>query len=61
MDREIMTRKEAAEYIGISLAAFAKLQNEIPHIKLGKSVRFFKKHIDEFLERKVVNDETQGS
>ncbi len=52
MDKEILTRKEAADYIGICLSSFAKIQNQISQIKIGRNVRFYKKDIDIFLEKK---------
>lgn len=54
MEKEVFTRKEAAEYIGISLSTFAKIQNKIKQIRIGKSVRFFKKDINEFLEKSKI-------
>ena len=54
MDKEILTRKEAADYIGICLSSFAKIQNQISQIKIGRNVRFYKKDIDIFLEKKKV-------
>lgn len=51
--KEIMTRKEAAEYIQISLSQFAKIQKDIRHIQIGKVVRFRKCDIDEYLEGKI--------
>lgn len=50
--KEIMTRKEAANYIGVSLSTFAKFQNEIKQIRIGKNVRFRKSEIDKFLTTK---------
>lgn len=49
-EKEIFTRKQAAEYIGICLASFAKIQNKIPQIRIGKNVRFFKNDIDIYLK-----------
>lgn len=54
--KEIMTRREAAEYIQISLSQFAKIQKDIKHIKIGKIVRFKKCDIDDYLESKVVGN-----
>lgn len=50
--REIMTRKEAADYIGICLTSFSKIQHEIPQIRIGKNVRFKKTDIENWLETK---------
>ena len=54
MNKEILTRKEAADYIGICLSSFAKIQNQISQIKIGRNVRFYKKDIGIFLEKKKV-------
>lgn len=55
--KEIMTRKEAAEYIGVSLSKFAQFQNEINQIRIGKNVRFRKSEIDKYLISKEVKYE----
>jgi excisionase family DNA binding protein len=55
VENEIFTRKQAAEYMKVCIATFAKLQKQIPHIKFGKNVRFYKSDIDAFLEQKRVN------
>lgn len=49
--KEIMTRKEAAEYLGVSLRYFSTFQNKIKQFRLGtdkRFVRFRKIDIDEF-------------
>lgn len=51
--KSIMTRKEAAEYMGICLASFAKIQHKIKCIRLGRSIRFRKIDIDAFLEEEA--------
>lgn len=54
MGTELLTRKEAAEYIGVSLATFAKFQKEITQIRIGRNVRFRKSALDEYLTSKEV-------
>lgn len=49
--KEIMTRKEAAEYIQISLSKFSKIQKDIKCIRIGKSIRFRKSDVDDYLDR----------
>ena len=61
MNKEILTRKEAADYIGICLSSFAKIQNQISQIKIGRNVRFYKKDIDIFLEKKKVEGHEQNN
>lgn len=50
MEDEILTRKEAAAWLKVSLSHFSKIQNNIKQIKLGKSVRFRKSDIEEYLK-----------
>lgn len=47
--KDLLTRSEAAFYIGICLASFAKIQNRIPQVRIGRNVRFYKKDIDTYL------------
>ena len=53
MDKNILTRKEVAEYLGISLSKFATVQKEISCIKFGGVIRFRKEDIDEWLNSKL--------
>lgn len=47
---EILTKQEAAKYLGISLSTLKKIQKNIRLIKLGRLVRFDKKDLDAYLE-----------
>lgn len=47
---ELKTREESAEYLGVSLSTFKKFQNTIPHIQLGRLVKFDVKDLDAYLE-----------
>lgn len=51
--KEIMTRQEAAEYLGVSLSHFSTFQNQIKQLRLGANVRFRKIDIDEFVEQNM--------
>lgn len=44
-----MTRKEVAQYIGISLAKLAMIQSDIKHMKIGRVVRFRKEDVDAYI------------
>lgn len=47
--KDLLTRGEAAFYIGVCISTFAKIQSRIPQIRIGKNVRFYKKDIDTYL------------
>ena len=51
---ELKTREESAEYLGVSLSTFKKFQNTIPHIQLGRLVKFDVKDLDAYLESKKI-------
>ncbi len=55
---KLMTRKEAAEYLGIrpqTLACWASTQREtIPYVRVGRSVRYRKSDLDAWIESRVV-------
>ena len=51
---ELKTREQAAEYLGVSLSTFKKFQNTIPHIQLGRLVKFDVKDLEAYLESKKV-------
>jgi len=51
---ELKTREQAAEYLGVSLSTFKKFQNTIPHIQLGRLVKFDVNDLDAYLESKKV-------
>ena len=55
---ELKTREEAAEYLGVSLSTFKKLQKTIKRIQLGRLVKYDIKDLDAYLEsRKVVSND----
>lgn len=47
--KDILTKQEAASYMGICLSSFIKLQDRLPQIKIGKSIRFLKSDIEKFV------------
>ena len=53
--KEIMTRKEVAEYLGISTSYLSRIQHEIRQIRIGRSLRFRKVDIDEYIKSKTVS------
>lgn len=48
---EVMRRSDAAKYLGISIASFDKVRKDIKTIRIGKSVRFRKADIEEYLAK----------
>ena len=52
----VMTVTEAAHYLRKSEAAIYTMisRKELPYIKLGRCVRFFRKNLDEYLASKAV-------
>lgn len=55
----IMTVKQLTEYTGISGSWIYAHQNEIPHIKIKKNIRFRKSEIDEWISEKRVEEVQQ--
>ena len=55
---DLLTRKEAAEYLGVcenTLAIWAcKKRHALKYIKVGRLTKYRKAHLDEFLERQTV-------
>lgn len=53
MAEQILTTKEACDYLGVSYWTLVhKLVNEIPHIRIGKrgNIKFKKSTLDKYLE-----------
>jgi excisionase family DNA binding protein len=48
----LLTKKDIADYLQISIRTLDTwvCQNKIPHLKIGRAVRFDKKVIDKWLE-----------
>lgn len=57
--REIMSRKEAAKYLGIAestLANWASTKKyHIPYFRVGRQVKYRRKDLDEFMENNRVD------
>lgn len=54
-DDKLLTRKEAAEYLGVkesTLAAWASRRTTVPFVKLGRLVRYRKSSLDALKESK---------
>ena len=55
---ELMTRKEASEYLGLAeqtLAAWASTRRySLRYVKVGRNVRYRKSDLDRFLEQRTV-------
>ncbi|MCX5697740.1 MAG: helix-turn-helix domain-containing protein [Candidatus Omnitrophica bacterium] len=54
-DKEIMTTKEVAEYLGIHPLTVHKYarQGKIPAFKIGTDWRFHKRYIEKWIEEKL--------
>jgi excisionase family DNA binding protein len=54
----LLTRKEAAEYLGVkscTLDVWASTNRYLKYIKIGRHVRYRKEHLDEFLSSRTIN------
>lgn len=57
MEKELLTREEAARLLRISVDTLERLMRKrppLPHIKLDRRVLFRKQDIDRWLEKKLV-------
>lgn len=58
-DFELMSAKEAAAYLRLSLASVYKLANQqsnsIPHIRIGARIVFTKNGLNEYIMRNTIN------
>lgn len=54
MERATLTRKEAAEYLGISPWLLWKLtkQGQIPHCRVASRILYRRRSLDEFLDER---------
>lgn len=63
--REIFTRAQAADYLGVTkryLDMQAMHCTDLPMYRLGRLVRYRKADLDKWLEtKKVTNDKTKGT
>lgn len=53
MDESWITTAEAAEYLGVHQNTLYRLvkENKVPYGKIGKSLRFKKSQMDEFMKK----------
>ena len=59
---DLLTRAQAAEYLGIAVQTLAvwacRGRYGLPFVRIGRSVRYRKRDLDEFIEARTVrNDE----
>ena len=53
MENKLLSKKDVSTYLDVSLGMVDKLMKEdLPYIKLGKSVRFRKNDIDNYIQNK---------
>ena len=59
MTAELIDRKEAAEYLGVSPGTLANWQStgfrKVPHVKIGKRVRYRISDLAKFIEQNLVD------
>ena len=57
-DFSLVSREEAAEYLGVSpgtLAVWASTKRyDLPFVKIGRLVRYRKYHLDEFIKQRTI-------
>ena len=60
--KEVMTLREASQYLGVSPDTLYKYlsENRIPAFKLGNRWRFKKDSLDRWMERKIERTELAG-
>ena len=53
----ILTRREAARFLSVSERQVWNLQNDgrLPHVRIGRSVRFRVSDLEAFIEARTVN------
>lgn len=59
---DLLTRKEAAQYLGIcenTLAVWAcTKRHPLKFVKIGRLTKYRKAHLDEFIEQQTIHQET---
>ena len=56
-EKQLLTRKEAAEFLGLryqTLAAWAMTGKHLPVVRVGRSVRYKRSDLEAFVERQTV-------
>jgi len=59
INETLLTRKELCDYLNICLSCVDRL--DIPKLKLGRSIRYRKSDVDEWLSKQVSNEEKSKS
>jgi excisionase family DNA binding protein len=62
--KSFCTKKELAEYLGISvytIDSWVSERREIPFVKMGKKVMFDLRDVDDWIEKKKVRPITVGA
>lgn len=58
---DLLTRKEAAEYLGVcenTLAVWAcKKRHALKYVKMGRLTKYRKAHLDDFIEHQTIKQE----
>ncbi len=50
VEHPMMSREDLCESLNLSLPTLARMQNDIPHYKIGRLVRFKRHEVDAFIE-----------
>lgn len=58
--KEVLTTREAAAYLSISLPTLFRLTRagELPHLRIGRVLRYRKEDLDAFLEERTTTEWT---
>lgn len=59
INETLLTRKELCDYLNICLSCVDRL--DIPKLKLGRSIRYRKSDVHEWLSKQVSNEEKSKS
>lgn len=56
-DNPLLTRKEAAEYLGVQIQTLSNWaingRHQLPYVKLGHRIRYYKSDLDDLYKRSV--------
>ena len=59
---DLLTRKEASEYLGVTertLAVWASVKRyNLPYVKVGRLVKYRRADLDAFIERRTISQES---
>ena len=51
----LLTKEEAAKYLGVCIATMTKIQKDIIHVKIGRRVLFQKSDLNAYIDSCKVN------